>query len=426
MPKILLSAGELKRLIAKPHRVRTDYFDAAHPGLCLRVGPRDAVWFLFRRVNGKLHRLRLGSNAELAREGVAYIVARQRAGALIAAADEGRHPVAEIARKRTEAAQARQADIDRLLPAVAERFWLHHLAHNRRGQRRPKDRPLSESARRDYRRALDQFVAKFGERDVATITRKELAGYLRSLAADAPAWANIAAVVVRRLFAFAHDALDLEQDAAAGLPNPSAPSKRDRTLTPAELRVVWHGLAAVPFPYGPALRLAICTGQRIGEIGAMRWRDVTGTTWMQRSNKARRPHAVHLAKLARAALGDCPRFEASDYIFSATAGRLPLASSTWSKAKPRHVDPAIESAAQRLRLPVPEAWTPHDLRRTFASLSRAESCGVTVDGVEAVLNHALTGARAHYDHAERLPHVRTALEAWDRELARIIAGRVRG
>ena len=45
------------------------------------------------------------------------------------------------------------------------------------------------------------------------------------------------------------------------------------------------------------------------------------------------------------------------------------------------------------------------------------------DTAERVLNHSISGLRAHYDFADYRPHVTEALKAWDAELGRILAGK---
>ena len=57
-----------------------------------------------------------------------------------------------------------------------------------------------------------------------------------------------------------------------------------------------------------------------------------------------------------------------------------------------------------------EAWTLHDLRRSFAT--HLNDKGVAPHVVEIILGHALQGAMAHYIHTDRLPEQKQALELW--------------
>src|SRR5690606_18876000 len=104
MPNIGFGAKQLDKLVRKPHVTRTEYFDDAKPGLCLRIGPRAATWYYFRRVDGKLVRIALGSYDEFASVGEAepdrgtgrprasFTVAWQKVGDLADARAVGRHP----------------------------------------------------------------------------------------------------------------------------------------------------------------------------------------------------------------------------------------------------------------------------------------------------------------------------------------------
>ncbi|NDY94385.1 hypothetical protein [Wenzhouxiangella limi] len=88
----------------------------------------------------------------------------------------------------------------------------------------------------------------------------------------------------------------------------------------------------------------------------------------------------------------------------------------------RHIWPRIETAAQQLGVdPITEHFTRHDLRRTVRT-GLTGWAGVLPDAAERVLNHSISGLRAHYDFADYRPHVTEALQRWDAELARILAG----
>jgi len=82
----------------------------------------------------------------------------------------------------------------------------------------------------------------------------------------------------------------------------------------------------------------------------------------------------------------------------------------------------IEGAALELKAePITEHFTAHDLRRTVRT-GLTGWAGVLPDTAERVLNHSISGLRAHYDFADYRPHVTAALQAWDAELSRILAG----
>lgn len=424
MPRIKVTTKGLEAILAKPHAGRVDYFDAAHPGLCLRVGPRDASWYYLRRIDGKLTRLKLGTDGELAAIGkphrkASFTIAREKLGEVESAVAAGKHPKAEQARERTEARVARTQDHERIVRNVAKAWRKYHLPE------------LAATTKADYERALAEFEAAHGDDDIGTFTRGTLKRHLDKIKERSPSAANRAAVVIRLLFAYATDRYDLPSNPAADIKNPAKQRLRKRTLDRDELRVLWKACELAGYPYGHALRLAICTGQRIGEVGNITRADIDtgGDYWIQTENKSDNRIDLFLADHARAILADCPEFahnngKPAPFYFSPSAGVTGIHSDRWNKAIPRHIADNIPKAAAKLKLDTTlQHWTPHDLRRTVRTGLTGWCVGVSPDTAERVLNHAIGGLRAVYDHADYKPHVADALRIWDQELTLILAGK---
>lgn len=415
MPVIAFTTKSLDALVAKRSSERVDYFDRSHKGLCFRVGQRGASWYAFKRTDGKLDRLLLGSYPV-----VGLAEARRKFDEVVAAASEGQHPRAHLSRERAEVATRRSADAQGIVSGLAGQWLAQHLAPTER-----RARALSVAARRDYQRALGAFTTRFAEADIRTIRRSQLTEFLGELKRRSPSSANLAATVVRQLFSYAVDRLDLDANPAAGLRNPAKARARSRVLDRAEIRVLWRACDLAGYPYGDALKFALCTAQRIGEVGSLRRSDIdsTGDWWIQTTNKSSRPVDLFLAKTAKALVRNAPDFGPDSFVFSASGGHLALKSDTWSSAMERHIRPAVLEAAADLGVrPIAVHWTPHDLRRTARS-GMSGWCGIPPDAAERVLNHALGGIRAVYDRADYRPQIRDALMRWDRELHRIIVGR---
>jgi integrase len=411
MAKIKFTQKALAAVVAKPHAKRVDYFDSATPGLSLTKGPKSATWFYFTRVDGKLVRIKLG---EWTAVGIAEV--RKRAGEVEAQIAAGKHPKAEQARKRAAQRESRAIDHQRIVSSVAAAWEAAHLP------------TVAKTTAADYKRVLAEFVAEFGDDDICTLRRGQLIRHLDKVKARSTTAANRCAVVVRLLFAFARDRFDLEQNPASDIKNPAKQSKRSRTLDRSEIRILWKACEMAGYPYGHALRFALCTGQRIGEVGAIRRSDIdsTGDYWKQEDNKSDRRIDIYLAKHAKAVLSACPNLGKQSPYFSASADKKgharALRSDTWNNALKRHVSPGIQLAADKLGLdPIAKNWSPHDLRRTVRT-ALTGWCGVSPDTAERVLNHALSGLREVYDHADYRPHVAKALESWDRELTAILKG----
>ncbi len=406
MPKKTLTTEGIKSLVSRPHRKRVDYFDAATAGLCLTIGPKAATWYLFRRIDGKLTRITLGQWPELGLAG-----ARGKVDDVEVAVAEGRHPKAERARQRAALAESRALDHDRLVDRIGIAWRKVHF---------PK---LAKSTADDYQNALDEFTAHFSGRELGTIKRGEVKRFLDAVQARSPNAANRCAVVIRQLFAFARDRYDLPENPVVDLKNPAKIGRRDRVLDRAEIRILWRACELAGYPYGHALRFALCTGQRIGEVGSIRRADIDtdGEFWIQTENKTRKRIDLYLAPLARGILDSCPTIGKDGWYFT-NDGDVPLRKDIWHKALARHIRPLIDGAASKLGLPtISKPWTPHDLRRTVRT-GLTGWCHVSPDTAERVLNHAIGGLRAVYDHADYRPHVTGALQQWDAELARIIRG----
>lgn len=412
MPTIKMSRAKLEALTAKPPEKRTDYFDAGYTGLCLTVGRRAATWYYFRRVDGKLNRLRIGPWPQ-----VGIKEARSHADELEQAIEAGQHPKAVQARQKTEKTESRDIDHDRLVERAAENWRKLHFP------------ALGTSSRNDYGKQLDAFVERFEGRDIASITRGEIIRHLDTVQSRSAAQANRAAVVMRQLFRYAIDRLDLPANPAADIRNPSRMVRRKRTLSREEIRVLWRACELAGYPHGHALRFALCTGQRIGEIGFMRWADIQGDYWANKENKTGQRIDIHLAPHAQRIIKDCPRI--GEHVFTTgvesrlTKKTTGLRSDIWGGergAMTRYILPRIPEAATELGLPaIAEAFTPHDLRRSVRT-GLTGWAGVAPDTAERVLNHAIGGLRAVYDHADYRPHVADALIRWDAELDRILSG----
>lgn len=407
MPAFQFTHKAVEAKIASPHPKRIDYFDSNpdYKGLCLTIGPRGGVWYYMRRIDGKPTRIRIGAWPD-------YKIrdARDKVEKFIEAMERGKHPATEQAREIAAKRESRKQDQGRLVSRLVEDWRQSHFP------------TISERTQADYRKVLSEFAEAFGDRDCATIKRGEIIRHLDSIKARSQSQANRAAVVIRQLFNHALDRFDLPANPASNIKNPAKPKARKRTLNRQEIRVLWKACELAGYPYGHALRFALCTGQRIGEIGSMRWRDIEGEYWANSETKTGQRIDIYLARRAAGILEDCPHI--GDYVF--THGTTGLRSDTWggkvSGAIARHIEPRIDEAAAALKAEaITDHWTAHDLRRTVRT-GLTGWAGVLPDTAERVLNHSIGGLRAHYDFADYRPHVTEALRAWDAELSRILAG----
>lgn len=164
---------------------------------------------------------------------------------------------------------------------------------------------------------------------------------------------------------------------------------RDRTLTDEEIRVLW----ADTHDHGPLLRFLLLTGLRVSEAQSARLEHIEGDQLHILQNKSGRPHWVHLPPLALELMGDC-----GGYLFG--------------QRSPTAVQARLKRAAV--------GWTPHDLRRTFAT--RVAGLGVAPHIVEKLLNHSLGGVLAIYNRHDYEKERREASSLWSDEVMRIVGG----
>jgi integrase len=152
---------------------------------------------------------------------------------------------------------------------------------------------------------------------------------------------------------------------------------RERVLSPDELARLWHTLEAdAGCVYSGIYRLAFLTAQRLGEVAGMRWADLdlARGEWRQPTNKSDRPHVVPLSAAALAIIQARPLRQGPVFTTSA-GGTLDRRTGNWTRATTRYAE--ISGTA---------GWTPHDLRRTGATILAEAKVAPVV--IEQLLNHA--------------------------------------
>ena len=199
--------------------------------------------------------------------------------------------------------------------------------------------------------------------------------------------------------------------------SPRSGQTRERVLTDSELAAVLLQARKTPYPFGAIVELLILTGQRRGEIAALRWEwidDKAKTITLPSSiTKNKQAHTFPYGELASAVIAAIPRL--NEYVFPAARDRLKHKPATifngWSKPKV-----AFDKAC-----PI-AAWTLHDLRRTFAT--NLAALGTPIHVTEKLLNHisgTVSGVAAIYNRHAYLDEMRAAIDAWEKRLSFILA-----
>jgi integrase len=143
---------------------------------------------------------------------------------------------------------------------------------------------------------------------------------------------------------------------------------RERILTDDEIKALWH---APDLPHRALLRFLLLTGLRIGEAQAAQRDWIDADDWLAlpaEVMKAGKPHRCCLSPLAR------------EQIEAAAAPHL------FRVVSPTSVQAAVHRWQDRHG--VTDRWTPHDLRRTFAS--RCGDLGIAPHVIAKLLAHTFT------------------------------------
>jgi integrase len=408
---------------AHPTSTRQEIPDGLLVGLYLVVQPSGAKSFAVRyRYAGQPRKLTLGAFPAITLE-----AARDIGGKALRAAAEGRDPATE---KQSAKGDAKKAAAEEtrgkrdLFENVAREFIERHAMKNtRESSWRESARILGFKADPDNAGKLlvvepqkgkpPTVIGLWAGRKIQDITKRDVITLLDTVRDRAPVMANRNLAAVRKLFNWCL-ARDVIQVSPCSLIEPPAPERsRDRILSDDELRLVWNAADADASPFGPLVKLLILTGQRLAEVGGMRWDelDLENKLWTLPAERVKNGerHEVPLSSTALEILKALPRIKTTKgFVFTTTRD---AAVSGFSRAKDR-LDVAVEASLTN-GAKQPEHWTFHDLRRTMASgMARL---GIQLPVIEKVLNHSsgsFRGIVGVYQRHSYADEKRQALDAW--------------
>jgi integrase len=371
-----------------------DYFDSKTPGLALRISiAGHKAWsFMFTVPDGKRARMTLGSYPALS-----LAAARTRAAQARGYLEDGTDPrdamagrgVAEMTVADLVVRYCRDPDKVRLRSIKEIQRRLDRNALPIIGSIK-----LAQLTRRDVRDVTDPIMRR-GARTQAWHTHKDLHAVLR--------WG------VRNEY--------LPANPLAGVEKPGGFTAGERTLSDDEVRTLWSELPQVLAKSTSCpriLRLALVTGQRLGEVSGMARPeiDLRRKLWLLPGERTKNghPHHVPLSDLAVALIREAMADTPDEFLFPAEDGG-PLLSAVVTRAITR----------ARPRFGVAD-WSAHDLRRT--ALNGMGKLGVLPHVIAHVANHrSITKGGvtfAHYVHFSYEKEKREALDLWASQLATIV------
>lgn len=353
---------------------------------------------------------------------------------------KGEDPKAAIEAKKAAALARRQRfTVDQL----ADRFIKDHIRAevSREGDRQIIRKIGAEgsgnrlSTAKEHIRLIEKFVRPaLGALPVEDVGTSEIAGMLKKIQDKTPIQANRVRAVLSKMFSRA----EIWELRPAGS-NPvrvqdrEPENKRERNLSDKEIQILGVALCRAENPEKEAdavsqyplaaLRLAILTGMRKGEILALRWDWVNledkelriPAEHHKTGAKTRKDRAVLLCDAACTLLESLPRQLGNPYVI---AGR--------SKAAWVNLQTPWEEVRTLAGLDDedPEKQVHfHDLRRTFASV--ATRMGYPEIWIAALLGHSAGTVTAGYARADMQDDpLRKALEAIGGRIAGLMDGTI--
>jgi integrase len=189
------------------------------------------------------------------------------------------------------------------------------------------------------------------------------------------------------------------------VPIPYKTQSRDRILADTEICAIWHSCPQLG-NFGTICQLLILTGQRRGQIAALRgdWIKDDAIIFPAFVMKSGQEHILPLAPFTAALLA--PYRTTDALLFPSDAGTV---HSAWSKPK-RKLDELANVADHRI----------HDYRRYFRTKCAEWKC-CDHDTAERLIAHNVgTHVSRIYDRYDRLPEKREAMERYTTHLQRII------
>ena len=437
MAKTLTAASVAKLL---PGHKRIEMPDAGCRGLRLIIQPTGAKsWALrFRRPNGKTAKMTLGRFDPLGEmEGepavggpLTLMAARRSATEILRERALGRDVISDhqsAKRRRKVEAATMNANA---FGAAAKSFITEHA--------KPKTRSWVTTARllglepQSLEPMKGGLAERWALKPVSEISDDDihsLVDEVRSVGVPGlrrrrtGASNSVARVIYGRLnkfFSWLIERRVLKANPCLGVWRPPVGDARERTLTDQEVRWLWAAADSLGYPFGPALRLLLLLGQRRGEVGGMRWDELSDdrTIWTLPASRAKnsRPHVVPLPRQAQELIASVPVIT-GPFIFT-TDGKTHAAG--WSKIKLR-LDRRMAELASAENAAIAQ-WTIHDIRRTVAT--GLQRLGVRLEVTEAVLNHqsgSRAGIVAVYQRHQYFDEKRAALEQWGAHVEKIVS-----
>lgn len=353
--------------------------------------------------------------------------ARDAARALVAKGIDPRDARRLAEKEAVEAQRQRLTELDgrRTVKQAFERWHALYLtAHRKDG---------GEFVKAMFDRHI---LPAIGERPLETLQRRDVADLLDGITAQGiRRTANMVLALLRQFVRWCAARDWIERDPTMNLSKAAVGGKekpRDRALSALEVVALRDSLpsAGLPERMQRALWVILATGCRVGELSGARVADIDlqAQTWLIPETKNGSAHLVHLSDFATEHIKAMVELsQGSAFLLPGRSSDddendRPISDKVLTKLiGDRQRDKPLKgrSKASDALLLAGGRWTPHDLRRTMATMMRG-TLRVSSDVVERCLNHKPQGIVGVYQTDELLAERKEAFEAWGAELERLM------
>ena len=337
--------------------------------LMLTLGPRSRAWYLIATVQRRTRRVKLGRFPVLGVDD-----ARRRAVDALRKLYAGEDP-----RTPKEAALTLSKALDKYL----------------------EGRKLRDSSAADCRGVIERHAARWLDKPLATLTPEAVAARYREVSAKSISMANkllrnLSAVARHSAIAYGAGDPDVVKKARVLLGGVESLAPRDNLIPDALQKLWFEAVDKLPDQVRRLVLALALTGCRKDELRAARgeaW-DCTARVLRIAETKSGKPHNLPAGGYLTALLG------------ASTGSRLFTVG-----------EHELRSAYEHVAAAIGHAWTPHDLRRGFATT--AARLGFEELTIKRLLNHAAQGVtQTHYIRLS-VDDLKAPMQAIENQLVRL-------
>ena len=360
----------------------------------------------------------------------------------------GKHPTVSLTKARSIASQSLsqiEQDIDpatqKLTKKIVDRnaLTLGDLVEEYI-EKWAKVKKKERSWKEDERLLNKDILPVIGRKKAKDIRRRDIVLLLDAIVErGATITANRVLAVTRKMFNFAVGRDIIDASPCVQIPAPSKENRRERYLSEDEIKVFWEKLddAKMSQEIRLALKFLLVTGQRKNEVIGAEWSefDLKNKWWTIPAEKSKNKltHRVPLTSTAMEILNALKKSTGQyQFVFASPvghtkrnperkAGMFPILGSAVDRALRNNQTNNLKTKQKNIfNL---DHFTPHDLRRTTASMMTKS--GVDRLVLKKILNHADREVTAIYDIYEDDKEKQVAMRTWDRELKQILTSQKR-